>query len=66
LVEIEEESSADGQEEELEDEEFAFFTRKFQQWARKHFKSNGSRNSGYKDKKPGHFIADCPEMSSKE
>ncbi|MCI72774.1 serine/threonine protein kinase SRPK1, partial [Trifolium medium] len=55
LVEIEEESSIDGQYEELEDEDFTLFT----------------RNSGYKDKKedqksgfhckkPGHFIADCP------
>ncbi|MCI96865.1 hypothetical protein A2U01_0118165, partial [Trifolium medium] len=30
LVEIEDESSVDGQDEELEDEDFAFFTRKFQ------------------------------------
>ncbi|MCI63170.1 serine/threonine protein kinase SRPK1, partial [Trifolium medium] len=40
-------------------------------------KGNGSRSSGYKEKKedqkncfnckkPGHFIADCPELSSKE
>ncbi|MCH92043.1 serine/threonine protein kinase SRPK1, partial [Trifolium medium] len=47
------------------------------QWSRRNFRSNGSRNSGYKDKnddqkncfhckKPGHFIADCPEMSSKD
>ncbi|MCI45230.1 serine/threonine protein kinase SRPK1, partial [Trifolium medium] len=72
LVEIEEEFSVDGHEEELEYEEEE--TRKFQQWAkmnRKNFKSNGSRNSGYKDKKedqkncfycktPEHFIVDCP------
>ncbi|MCI41002.1 serine/threonine protein kinase SRPK1, partial [Trifolium medium] len=54
LVEIEEESSIDGQEDELEDEDFALFTRKFQQWEKlnkKNFKGNGSRNSGYKDKK---------------
>ncbi|MCI43748.1 phytoalexin-deficient 4-2 protein, partial [Trifolium medium] len=50
LVEIEEESSVDGQEEELEDENFTLFTRKFQQWARKNFKGNESRNSGHKDK----------------
>ncbi|MCI90359.1 hypothetical protein A2U01_0111651, partial [Trifolium medium] len=49
LIEIEEESSVDGQEEELEEEDFALFTRKFQQWARlniKNFKGNRSRNSG--------------------
>ncbi|MCI37218.1 hypothetical protein A2U01_0058442, partial [Trifolium medium] len=74
---IEEESSVDGQEEELEDEDFALFTRKFQQWERlnrKNFKGNGSRNSRKNDeqknsfhyKKPGHFIADCLEMSSKD
>ncbi|MCI71343.1 hypothetical protein A2U01_0092606, partial [Trifolium medium] len=34
LVEVEEESSVDGQEEEFGDEDFALFTRKFQQWAR--------------------------------
>ncbi|MCI22389.1 serine/threonine protein kinase SRPK1, partial [Trifolium medium] len=70
-------SSVDGHEDELEDEDFVLFTRKFQQWAkmnRKNFKGNGSRGSGKKEeqkncfhcKKPGHFIADCPEMSSKD
>ncbi|MCI74339.1 hypothetical protein A2U01_0095603, partial [Trifolium medium] len=48
LVEVEEESSVNGQEEELGNEDFALFTKKFQQWARlnrKNFKGNGSRNS---------------------
>ncbi|MCI50248.1 hypothetical protein A2U01_0071492, partial [Trifolium medium] len=49
-TETEEESSADGQKEESEDDDFAFFTKKFQQWSRRNFRSNGSRNSGYKDK----------------
>ncbi|MCI31814.1 serine/threonine protein kinase SRPK1, partial [Trifolium medium] len=77
LVEIEEESSADSQEDELGDEDFALFKRKFRQWARLHrknFNGNASRNSEKKEeqkncfhcKKPGHFIADCPEMSSKD
>ncbi|PNX78949.1 serine/threonine protein kinase SRPK1 [Trifolium pratense] len=74
LLDIEEESPADGQEDEMGEEEFALFT-KFQQWARfnkKNFRGNNSRNSGKKEeqkncfncKKPGHFIADCPEISS--
>ncbi|MCI81981.1 hypothetical protein A2U01_0103255, partial [Trifolium medium] len=33
LIEVEEESSVDDQEEDLEDEDFALFTRNFQQWA---------------------------------
>ncbi|XP_045791692.1 uncharacterized protein LOC123886420 [Trifolium pratense] len=77
LLNIEEESSTDGQEEEMGEDEFALFT-KFQQWARfnkKNFRGNSSRNSGGKKeeqkncfncKKPGHFIADYPEMSSKD
>ncbi|PNX82437.1 serine/threonine protein kinase SRPK1 [Trifolium pratense] len=77
LLDVEEESSADGQEEEMGEDEFALFT-KFQQWARfkkKNFRGNSSRNSGGKKdeqkncfncKKPGHFIADCPKMSSKD
>ncbi|MCI41219.1 hypothetical protein A2U01_0062452, partial [Trifolium medium] len=50
---------------------------KFQQWAKmniNNFKGNGSRSSGKKEeqkncshcKKPGHFIVDCPKMSSKD
>ncbi|MCH92320.1 serine/threonine protein kinase SRPK1, partial [Trifolium medium] len=74
-VEVEEESSADGQEEESEDDDIVLFT-KFQKWSRfnkKNFRGNVSRSSGKKEekncfhcKKPGHFIADCPEMSSKD
>ncbi|PNY05238.1 serine/threonine protein kinase SRPK1 [Trifolium pratense] len=71
-IEVEEKSSADGQ----EDEDLALFT-KFRQWARsnrKNYRGSASRNSGKKEdqkncfhcKKPGHFIADCPEMSSKD
>ncbi|PNX67021.1 hypothetical protein L195_g055401, partial [Trifolium pratense] len=48
LLDIEEESAADGQEEEMGEDELALFT-KFQQWARfnkKNFRGNSSRNSG--------------------
>ncbi|PNX58950.1 serine/threonine protein kinase SRPK1, partial [Trifolium pratense] len=71
------ESSADGQEDEMGEDEFALFT-KFQQWNRfnkKNFRGNNSRNfvskkedqkNCFNCKKPGHFIADCPEMSLKD
>ncbi|CAJ2647317.1 unnamed protein product [Trifolium pratense] len=77
LLDIEEESSADGQEEEMDEDEFALFT-KFQQWNRlnkRNFKGNSSRNfvskkvdqkNCFNCKKSGHFIADCPEMSAKD
>ncbi|MCI20756.1 serine/threonine protein kinase SRPK1, partial [Trifolium medium] len=72
-----EESSADGQEDEMNEDEFALFT-KFQQWNRlnkRNFRGNSSRNfvskkddqkNCFNCKKPGHFIADCPEMSAKD
>ncbi|CAJ2653255.1 unnamed protein product, partial [Trifolium pratense] len=78
LLDIEEESSADGQEDEMNEDEFALFT-KFQQWNRfnkRNFRGgNSSRNfvskkddqkNCFNCKKPGHFIADCPEMSAKD
>ncbi|GAU10466.1 hypothetical protein TSUD_421860, partial [Trifolium subterraneum] len=70
----EEDSSSDDQEEE-EDEELAMFTRNFQKWARmsKSRKGNSSRSTPnreekncFKCNKPGHFIAKCPEASSKD
>ncbi|PNX54828.1 serine/threonine protein kinase SRPK1, partial [Trifolium pratense] len=77
LLDDGEESSADGQEDEMGEDEFALFT-KFQQWNRlnkRNFRGNNSRNlvskkddqkNCFNCKKPGHFIADCPEMSSKD
>ncbi|PNX81623.1 aspartyl-tRNA synthetase, partial [Trifolium pratense] len=73
-LEVEEDSSSDDQEEE-EDEELAMFTRNFQKWARmsKSRKGNSSRSTPsreekncFKCNKPGHFIAECPEASSKD
>ncbi|GAU10265.1 hypothetical protein TSUD_420340 [Trifolium subterraneum] len=70
----EEDSSSDDQEEE-EDEELAMFTRNFQKWARmsKSRKGNSSRSTPnreekncFKCNKPGHFIAECPEASTKD
>jgi hypothetical protein len=80
-LESEEEGSEEVLEEGSENEEMALMVRRFQQWQRKYkkfpSKRNGSRGSGSKDrkedlnkcyncKKPGYFIADCPEMSSKD
>ncbi|PNX60557.1 hypothetical protein L195_g060240, partial [Trifolium pratense] len=47
LLEVDDESSADGQEDEMGEDEFALFT-KFQQWNRlnkRNFRGNNSRNS---------------------
>ncbi|XP_045797929.1 uncharacterized protein LOC123892146 [Trifolium pratense] len=76
IEEIDEESSADGQEDDLNEDEFALFT-KFQQWSRfnkKNFRGNNSKTFAKKDdqkncfkcKKTGHFIAECSEMSSRD
>jgi hypothetical protein len=75
VVEFEtEESYADDQEEGSDDDVFALLTKRFQKWARR--KGSSYRSSGNKDKKddskncfncnkPGHFIADCPDLSTK-
>ncbi|KAK2382412.1 hypothetical protein QL285_069948 [Trifolium repens] len=75
-----EESSVDDQEDGSDDDVFALLSKKFQKWSRrgKNYSSRGfgSRNSGNKEKKddtkncfnchkPGHFIADCPELNTK-
>ncbi|KAK2409948.1 gag-protease polyprotein [Trifolium repens] len=76
-----EESFIDDQEDGSDDDVFALLSKKFQKWSvRKgeNFPSRGfgSRNNTSKEKKddtkncfnchkPGHFMADCPELSSK-
>src|SRR4030043_141188 len=69
-----EEESSEADHEDSEAEELALLTRRFQRWAGKNKKfcrSSNSRGSGvkkeeqkscYNCKKPGHFIADCPDM----
>src|SRR4030067_1129914 len=69
-----EEESSEEDHEDSEDEELALLTRRFQRWAGKNKKfsrSSNSKGSGvkkeeqksyYNCKKPGHFIADCPDM----
>ncbi|KAK2423877.1 gag-protease polyprotein [Trifolium repens] len=76
-----EESFIDDQEDGSDDDVFALLSKKFQQWSvrkGKNFPSRGfgSRNNTSKEKKddtknclnchkPGHFMADCPELNSK-
>ncbi|WJX24389.1 25S rRNA (cytosine(2870)-C(5))-methyltransferase [Trifolium repens] len=76
-----EESSIDNQEEGSDDDFFALLSKNFQKWSLrkgKNFQGRGfgSRNNTSKDKKddtknyfnchkPGHFMADCPELNSK-
>src|SRR4030066_1487647 len=72
-AESEEESSEEDYED-SEAEELALLTRRFQRWAGKNNKfsrSSNSKGSGvkkeeqkncYNCEKPGHFIADCPDM----
>jgi hypothetical protein len=81
VSEQEEETSDDMMDENSENEEMALMVRRFQKWNKKYKrfpnKGNNSRSSFSKDKKEelnkcynckksGHFIADCPEMSSKD
>src|SRR4030065_1042305 len=69
-----EEESSEEYHEDSEAEEVAFLTRRFQRWvgkSKKFSRSNNSKGSGvkkeeqkncYNCKKPGHFIANCPDM----
>jgi hypothetical protein len=81
VVDTEEAASEEMLEDGSEDEEMALMTRRFQQWNKRFgklsSKGSRSRSSGFKDKKEdlnecynckksGQFIADCPEMSSKD
>ncbi|KAK2373437.1 gag-protease polyprotein [Trifolium repens] len=81
VIESNAEASEEMLEEDSEEDEMALMTRRFQQLNMKFKKfsnrSSGSRSSGFKDKKedlnkcfnckkPGHFIADCPEKSSRD
>ncbi|WJX48740.1 25S rRNA (cytosine(2870)-C(5))-methyltransferase [Trifolium repens] len=76
-----EESSIDDQEDGSDDDIFALLSKKFQKWSvrkGKNFPSRGSGSRNYTNKekkddtkncfnchKPGHFMADCPELNSK-
>ncbi|MCI45106.1 serine/threonine protein kinase SRPK1, partial [Trifolium medium] len=76
-----EEFSEHDQEDESDDELLVLLSKKFQKWNRRrgrtYGKGFGSRNYDSKDKKedqktcyncknPGHFIAECPELSTKD
>ncbi|KAK2408975.1 gag-protease polyprotein [Trifolium repens] len=76
-----EESSIDDQEDGSDDDVFALLSKKFQKWTTRKTKNYsskgfGSRNNVRKEKKddtkncfnchkPGHFMADCPELNTK-